>query len=267
MMNVEGGMSKWGKRGVAMGEADGWLLVCDELVSDLLSEAGVTEPPVDALRLGRRLRMELAWDAAQAGRGRLMRRGDTTTILLKPEARPERVQWAAAHEIGEAQVWQLAARMGVDADDVTPRQREFLANGFAQRLLLPTRWFQAALQETGGDLHQLKQRFPTASHELIGWRLLDDSEFRVLSVWDGGSLTRRRGNLPRRCPPLTALEAELSRRLRLEGELTLEATDETGYYRGWAIHEPDWQREIVCWEPAFAEPVEKFREFADAVDL
>lgn len=227
---------------------DDWADACDHVVRELLEVAQVFAPPVDALEVGRRLQMTLAWDAAQAGRGRLLRDGFQTLILLRPEDRPERVQWAAAHELGEAVAWRICRELPGAGDDLSPPQREQLANEFAQRLLLPTEWFQTAWREVAGELPRMKDHFPTASHELIAWRVLSLPTPRVISIWDQGSLTRRRSNLPGRLPPITSGEQTTWRAIHETGDAASQDTEQGRVY-GWAIHEPTWKREIVIWEP------------------
>ncbi|OYW16944.1 MAG: hypothetical protein B7Z55_13525, partial [Planctomycetales bacterium 12-60-4] len=203
--------------------------------------------PVDALVVGRRLQHCLAWDAQQAGRGRLVRREGVTTILLRPEGRPERVQWAAAHELGESAAWRICRLAGCRSDEITPLQRERIANEFAQRLLLPARWFRRSLQTHDANLGELKAEFITASYELIACRILDFLGPCVMSVWDQGRLTRRRSNLPGRLPPVTPIELDLWRQTHDCAE-TVCREGAFGRIRGWAIHEPHWKREITCWE-------------------
>lgn len=226
-----------------------WASACDLVVMQMLAEGNVAAPPVDAILLGQRLEHRLAWDAEQSARGRLVRRDGETTILLRPEVRHERVQWAAAHELGESVAWRVCQLAGSEFDDVLPRQREQLANQFAQRLLLPTAWFQQRCRELDGDLASMKTEFSTASYELIACRLLDLTVPCVVTVWDHARQTRRSSNLTAGAPPLTSSELDVWRTTHL----TATATDfksACGRIRGWAIHEPHWKREITCWEIA-----------------
>lgn len=232
-----------------MQDEDGWLQACDAVVADLLLAAQISNPPVDALLLSQRLQHTLLWDASQIGRGRLIRRDGETTILLRPEARPERVQWAAAHELGESVAWRVCQSVGVDADDVSPRQRETLANELAQRILLPDNWWRSAVAQSAGDLLQLKALFATASYELLAWRLLDLPEFRVITIWDQGQMTRRRCNRPGSPQRLTVAESRVWETIHSHGGRASEHPA-TGRVAGWAIHEPEWKREILVWEPA-----------------
>ena len=95
------------------------------------------------------------------------------TILLRPEPRFERRQWAVAHEIGEHVACRVFALWGVDPRETQANAREHVANNLAGRLLLPTAWFAADAVACGWDLLGLKARYRTASHELIARRMLE----------------------------------------------------------------------------------------------
>lgn len=78
----------------------------DSAIAELLDSAGLVGPPVDAVALARSLGFTLAWDDGQSSRARLVRLAGRRecgglSILLKHDPRPERRQWAVAHEIGE----------------------------------------------------------------------------------------------------------------------------------------------------------------------
>ncbi len=92
--------------------------VCLEgVVGGFLAEAGWTTPPVDALELARRAGMAVAIDSRLAGRARTVRLqpghdAPQASILLRPEPRAERRQWAVAHEIGEQLAVRVFAELG-----------------------------------------------------------------------------------------------------------------------------------------------------------
>lgn len=137
----------------------------DRLVAEVLARVSWEEPPVDVLRLAPRLGMSIAVDARQEPRGRHVRLGGRTAIFVRPEPRQERLQWTVAHEVGEALVHRLES--GGAVADWSPGEREQRANLLASRLLLPAGWFERDAREAAGDLYALKQRYATASHELI----------------------------------------------------------------------------------------------------
>lgn len=221
-----------------------WRGVCDQFVHELLVESQISAPPVDALRLAQMLDYRLVWDSRQVGRARVLRQAGQPVIFLRPDDRPERLHWAVAHEIGEANAWEVCARLGWDQDDVLPRQREELANEIARRILLPTEWFVPAASQLERRLPQLKTQFSTASHEQIATRLLDLPTVRVVEVWDQGKLTWRRGIAGRRAASGSPLERDLRRQAFDTGQHQFgrQGQWDTSV---WAIHEPDWKREIV----------------------
>ncbi|HEX3997367.1 MAG TPA: ImmA/IrrE family metallo-endopeptidase [Pirellulales bacterium] len=222
----------------------------DAAVADLFKRAGVEQPPVDAVALAKRLGFMLAWDDRQSNRARLVRLAGQPdcgglSILLKPDPRPERRQWAVAHEIGEYLSPQVFDALAVDPGAAPLVAREKIANLLASRLLLPTDWFAADAAADGWDLLELKQRYHTASHELIARRMLDFSAPVVISIIDQGRLEFRRSNVPGRVPPLCPLERNCWQCVHTQkipiGPLDSGATS----VRGWPIHEPDWRREIL----------------------
>ncbi|MGD0900782.1 MAG: ImmA/IrrE family metallo-endopeptidase, partial [Thermoguttaceae bacterium] len=119
----------------------------DAVVFEILNEAGIHGPPVDAMDLARRLGITVATDEFQEGRARYVRlRGGhpsqlRPTILLRPFDRRERQHWAVAHEIGEHAAYRVFAAWGADPRETPPRAREETANCLAGRLLVPTAWF------------------------------------------------------------------------------------------------------------------------------
>src|SRR5947199_99878 len=84
-----------------------------------------------------------------------------------------------------------SAGVGVGPEKTRPMMGESLANLFAHRLLVPTRWLAGEARACGYDLPSLKERFRTASHEVIAWRLLDLSEPCVITIVDNDSVSRR----------------------------------------------------------------------------
>jgi hypothetical protein len=224
-----------------------WSTVCDAVVAELLERADITSPPVDALLVANRLEWPVMWDADQGGRARIQRLAGRPTLFVRPDERPERLQWAIAHEIGEASAWNVCQQLGIAAEELLSRQREELANQIAQRLLIPTEW----LLNADDDLFALKQQFPTASHELIAWRWLDATKPTIVTIFDQGSVSRRRCNFAPRAPERRVEEDECAAMARSTGVVARRerpGVDVTA----WPVHEPNWQREIlrtcVDWE-------------------
>ncbi|MER3416152.1 MAG: hypothetical protein C4297_08095 [Gemmataceae bacterium] len=217
----------------------------DRLVDELLDQAAIGQPPVNTLDLAARaLGLQVYMDPGQRSRGRASRQRDRGVVFLRPESRPERLHWALAHEIGEhlkARIWQ---RLGVPPAERPALAGESLANLFARRLLVPTRWFRDDAPWCHYDLSELKERYRTASHEVIAWRMLDLPDPCIVTVVDNGHVTRRRSNawpVTRQLLPVERAcqhyvhEYSRPRRLQQGGHTVW----------GWPVHEPDWKREIL----------------------
>jgi hypothetical protein len=222
--------------------------VLDAVASETLAEACVCGPPIDGLALARRLGLTVAWDDRQQGRARLVnlaggREKSARSILLKHDLRVERVNWAAAHEIGESLAQRVFAELAVDASAAPQQARSDIANGMASRLLLPTQWFSADGKECDWDLVRLKEIYGTASHELIARRMLDFSRPVIMAVFDQNRLTWRKTNVGFRMPPLGVREIACRREAHDHGEAVYD--DGPPALRVWPVHEPLWIREIM----------------------
>lgn len=218
----------------------------DAVARKILTEVGLHAPPVDAILMAGRLGLTVAWDDRQPGRARhvqLVSGQASGSILLRPEPRPERQHWAVAHEIGETAAGRVFAQLGIDVREAPRQAREMVANGLASRLLLPAASLAIDGDACHWDLLALKERYSTASHELIARRMLDFVQPVIVAVHDQNRLSWRKSNLatrPRK-PSLQELAAvrrahETSESVRDEGPPAV---------RAWPIHEPLWKREIV----------------------
>jgi hypothetical protein len=227
----------------------------DACAAESLWEAGVEEPPIDALTVAEGLQLVVARDYAMPHRGRFVRLADQEsdggglgTIVVGVSERPEREQWAVAHEIGESIAYRVFERLGVAFDEALPTARELVANRLASALLLPRRWFAADGRELDWDLLELKERYNTASHELIARRMLEMRPPVVITVCDHGRVHWRRSNVTSRPPDLLCEERAIWRDVHRTGLPTSEMLDaETGLQtvRCWPIHELGWKREIM----------------------
>jgi Zn-dependent peptidase ImmA (M78 family) len=217
----------------------------DRVAAEALSAAGTGAPPIDAMRVAQRLGLAVAWDDRQAGRARLVTMAaagrQSAAILMRHDPRAERQQWAVAHEIGESLAEKVFGELGVDAREAPRQGREMVANAIASAILLPRESFAIDGPALGWDLLLLKERYCTASHELIARRMLDCSLPICVAVYDQNRLTWRRSNVSGRRPP--ALELDARRRAHESGERVMEDGPPTIHV--WPIHEPPWQREIV----------------------
>lgn len=222
----------------------------DDVAAEVLVHWDKDDAPIDAFRLARALGLAVAWDDRQPGRGRVARlsahTGGTTqgSILLRREPRRERLQWAVAHEIGELCACRVFERLSVDPREAPPAARESVANQLASRILLPRDWFDRHGRLCGWDLLALKSRFPAASHELIARRMLDFGPSVIITIFDHGRRTFRRGNLPFRSPPLSETEKSVWRTAHEQSQPAIEG-DFCRRVQAWPVHEHDWKREIL----------------------
>jgi predicted transcriptional regulator len=230
-----------------------WYEAVDACAQELLELGDELEPPIDALRLAKRLGFIVALDVRQPGRARYARLAGaavaaTPTIFLRPEPRVERRHWAVAHEIGERHARHVLDRLGLADDVIAPGLREQTANTLANRLLLPTASFFADGNGCDWDLEQLKRRYATASYELIARRMLEAEEPAIISIFDHGVLGFRRSNYGRRVRSPSPLEYDAWREAHAGGTCG-ELRNERCRVRAWPIHELGWKREIVRTEP------------------
>jgi len=221
----------------------------DAVAADVLA-AFDGEPPIDALKLAKAWGLDVAWDERQTARGRTARLVGRTglvsigSILLRPDPRRERLQWAIAHELGEWSAHRVFEQLSVDPREAPPASREAVANHLASRILLPRDAFEADARACDWDLPELKNRYATASHELIARRMLDFAPPVIVSVFDHGRRTFRKGNLPFRTPPMGEVE-QIAWRACHVGAIATEQSDPTMHARAWPVHEPNWKREIM----------------------
>jgi len=227
----------------------------DACAADVLWEAGIDGPPINALTIAERLDLVVTWDLAMPYRGRFVHlagqdegRGGQGTIVIGDAERPEREQWAVAHEIGESVAFRVFERLGVSFDESLPTARELVANRMASALLLPRRLFAADGTEHDWDLFELKNRYTTASHELIARRMLDMRPPVVITLCDLGRPRWRRSNVSSRPPEMLPDERKTWQSVHRSGSPESEFMNaETGLERVqcWPVHEPDWKREIL----------------------
>lgn len=218
---------------------------------ETLAEVDLTCPPVDALRLAERLRLQLATDTTMDVRARFVRlpAAGQGTIFLAKDNRPERVQWAVAHEVGEFLAHRVVDWLGIDLADLPSAGRENVANRLAKSLLLPRHWFAKDGVSADWDLLELKTLYRTASHELIARRMLEMSPPIIVSLFDNGQLVWRKSNTLDSPPPLTTAERDAWQVAHTSNHAS--RCDHTTLPEGirdircWPVHEPQWRREIV----------------------
>jgi Zn-dependent peptidase ImmA (M78 family) len=226
-------------------ERDEVVAAVDRTVQELLEAAGVEGPPVDAIALAQRhLGMIVCLDRRQPQRGRAQRAAGHKQIFLRPEPREERHQWTVAHEIGEHLKSSLLGRLGIEPSRTRVMMGESLANLFAHRLLVPTCWFAADAPQLDYDVLALKQRYRTASHEVIAWRMLDLPEPVIITIIDNDHVSRRRSNAWPTRRALAPAEKQCQEYVHYYSRSRL--VQEAGWtVYGWPVHQADWKREIL----------------------
>lgn len=224
---------------------DDVLATIDRMVEDLLHAAGIDKPPVDAIALAQRhLGMVVVLDKRQAQRGRAQRAAGQKQIVLRPEPREERHQWTVAHEIGEHLKSEMLTRLGMEPGQTRAMTGESLANLFAYHLLVPTCWFTDDARSLDFDLLALKERYPTSSHEVIAWRMLDLPEPCIITILDNDAISRRRSNAWPTRRQLEPVEAKCHRYVHHHG-LARRLQEKGWTVQGWPVHQSDWKREIL----------------------
>jgi uncharacterized protein DUF955 len=234
---------------------DEFAAALDACAAEALWEAGVSEPPIDALVVAEGLQLVVTHDYAMPHRGLFVRLangqengGGVGTIVVGVVERAEREQWTIAHEIGESIAYRVFDRLGVACEEALPTARESVANRLASALLLPRRWFAVDGPEHDWDLLELKERYCTASHELIARRMLEMRPPIVITVCDQGRVHWRRSNVTARPPDLLHEERAVWREVHASGMSACESLDaETGLesVQCWPVHEVGWKREIL----------------------
>ncbi len=219
--------------------------VIDCIVEELLHAAGMDIPPVDAIKLAQRnLGMTVCLDQKQPQRGRAQRAAGRKQIFLRPEPTEERHQWTVAHEIGEHLKPSLLQRLGLSPEETRTMTGESLANLFAYHLLVPSCWFTSDARSQNYDVLKLKQRYPTASHEVIAWRLLDLPQPCIITIVDNDHVSRRRSNAWQVRRQLEPPEQECQHYVHYYSRPKLVQTD-SWTVQGWPVHQADWKREIL----------------------
>jgi Zn-dependent peptidase ImmA (M78 family) len=219
--------------------------VVDRFVQELLGGAGVAEPPVDCIKLAQgHLGMVICLDTRQQQRGRAQRAAGRKQIYLRPEPTEERHQWTVAHEIGEHLKTKLLERLDVQADQTQSMTGESLANLFAHRLLVPRIWYAADAPALDYDLLALKNRYATASHEVLALRMLDLPDPCIITIVDNDHIHKRRSNARRVRKALEPVEEKC--RLYVNKHGRPHVVRANGWtVHGWPVHQADWKREIL----------------------
>jgi hypothetical protein len=213
----------------------------DRAVEELLAEAGITGPPVDALAVARHLGLSVEEGAAPRGRQR--RAAATGPVVLRPEMSEEQRHAAVALVVGDQVRGALLGRLGLDAGQKRPPGRSLLGL-FADRLLVPAAWFTGDAPSCGYDLAELKSRYRTAAAEVIAWRLLDLPAACIITVVDDDKVHRRRSNAWRVKKQLEPAEQECQQHVARHGG-PHEVRSAGWTVRGWPVPHAGWKRVIL----------------------
>ena len=158
----------------------------DSIVEKLLTTCGIDRPPVNPRKIADHLGLVYSESELSGRRGQSFRRGGRQHVEVQRKDRPERKNFALAHEIMELELKKVL-------DD--PSQCHRRANLGASFLLMPSPWFREECLTTGFDLAELKKVFSTASWEAIALRTLNFSE-AVITILDDEHVTRRKSSYP-----------------------------------------------------------------------
>lgn len=220
--------------------------VLDKIVEELLDQAELTGPPVDAIALAQKhLGITVCLDSRQQQRGRVQKAGRKAQIFLRPEPTEERHQWTVAHEIAQHYKTQIHERLDLEPDQAKVMTGESLATLFSSRLLVPTRWFAADAGAVHDDLLELKKRYRTASHEVIALRFLDLPPPTVITIVDNDVIHRRKSNGPRiKTTELEAIEKTCQQYVNQNSRPHI-VREGAWTVQGWPVHQNDWKREIL----------------------
>lgn len=205
----------------------------DRLLAGLLERAGVTEPPVDALRLAEdHLGIPVQYvepEEDEFGRPKPTRR-HAGGIVLNPQMTDEQQQKTAAGGIAFTLLPDLLRKLDITPGTESKQAATHLRGILTARLLVPTRMLRAALRECRYDVPALHGVFPTATMEMVALRLLDLDDPCVIAFVDDGVVAARRSNRFPATKKLTPAEQEcLDRVMRMDVAQRVRA-------EGWTVH-------------------------------
>ena len=159
--------------------------IVDHTVEEMLSEAAMQTPPVDALALARHLGLAIEPRPKAKVKKDFLAPLDPTT---------EAKQWLAAQAIGEHLKPSLLQRLGIVPEQKRLLLGESLATLVASHLLLPAAWFGDDARALEYDVLELKKRYATVAADVIAWRLLDLPTPCIITIVDNDHVQRRRSN-------------------------------------------------------------------------
>ena len=221
---------------------------CDRLVAGLLERAGVTEPPVDALRIAEDhlgIPVEFAEpEEDERGRHRQSARRPAGGIVLSPHKTEEQQQTAAARGVARALLPDLLRKLDIVPGSESKQAAAHFRSLLASRILVPARLLRAALRNCKYDVPALHEAFATASFETVALRLLDLDQPCVIAIVDDGVVATRRGNQMPVAKKLTPAEqACLDRVMEQDLPHTVRAEGWTAH--GWPVPNRPFRRVVL----------------------
>ncbi|QDU23399.1 ImmA/IrrE family metallo-endopeptidase [Urbifossiella limnaea] len=220
---------------------------CDRLVHGLLERAGVTQPPVDALRLADDhlgIPVEMVEPDEDDADGPPRRRRPSAGIVLNPHMTAEQRQAVAAQGIARHLLPDLLRKIDIVPGSESKQAATHLRGLLAARILVPTRLLRSALREHKYDVPALHQAFRTAKMEAVALRLLDLDSPCVIAVVDDGVVAVRRGNGQPADRKLTDAEQQCHDRV---AQLELPERVRTGGWTadGWPVPNRPFRRVLL----------------------
>ncbi len=221
---------------------------CDRLVAGLLDRAGVTTPPVHALRVAEDhigIPVEVVEpEEDERGRPRPRTRRPSSGIVLSPHMTDEQQQSAAAQGIARTLLPDLLRKLEIPEGSESKQAAAHFRGLLVARLLVPTRLLRAALRNCKFDLPALKDVFTTATMEMIALRLLDLDDPCVIAIVDDGVVATRRGNTMPAGRKLTPPEQQCLDRV-MELDLPHKVRGDGWTVCGWPISGRPFRRVVL----------------------
>ena len=221
---------------------------CDRLIVGLLERAGVTEPPVDALKIAEQhLGIPVTFtepEEDERGRPRPRSRRLPDGIVITPHMSAEQQQTVAAQAIARDLLPDLLRKLGIVPGSESKQAIADFCRLLSSRLLVPTRFLRAALRDSRYDLLALKRVFSTASPEIIALRLLDLDAPCLIAVIDDGVVATRRGNRVAVNRKLTAAEEQCLEQVMAQ-DLPCTVRGDGWTVHGWPIPERPFRRVVL----------------------
>jgi len=182
----------------------------DRIVRDLLEREGIEEPPVDAVALAQHAFHLTVTEAEEEGEpqyGDRPPRRRSKEIVLRMEQSEAGRNAVCARACAKELLPTLLTKLGVAPGTENRSAQTSLIATVVPRLLLPSKWFEKDARRAGFDLFEIKERYSTATYEMIALRLLDLDEPIVIAIVDDGAVATRRGNRSQAGRTLTPAES------------------------------------------------------------